>query len=35
MRQSPRLNSENRQLMEEILRKTVAMFPTPECLSND
>ena len=33
MRQSPRLNSENRQLMEEILRQTVAMFPTPEyCL---
>lgn len=33
MRQSPKLNSENRQLMEEILRQTVAMFPTPEyCL---
>ena len=33
MRQSPRLNSENRQLMEEILRQTVAMLPTPEyCL---
>lgn len=33
MRQSPKLNSENRLLMEEILRQTVAMFPTPEyCL---
>ena len=33
MRQNPRLNNENRQLMEEILRQTVAMFPTPEfCL---
>ena len=26
MRQNPRLNNENRQLMEEILRQTVAMF---------
>lgn len=33
MRQNPRLNNENKQLMEEILRQTVAMFPTPEfCL---
>ena len=33
MRQSPRLNSENKQLMDETLRQTVAIFPASEyCL---
>lgn len=33
MRQKPRLNSENKQLMDETLRQTVAIFPTTEyCL---
>lgn len=31
MRQSPILNSENKQLMDETLRQTVAIFPVTEC----